>query len=73
MPNSLKALTNNTVMNSLIDDRWELVARYHKQHPFKNELKVIDRRLVPQNITSGAIIHPVLGFLLDVLLLSESP
>ena len=35
-----------------------------------NELNVIDRPLVPENITSGAIIHPVLGFLLDVLFLS---
>ena len=47
-------------MNSLTDDTWELVAKYHKQHPFMNELKVADRRLVPENITFDAIIHLIL-------------
>lgn len=37
--------------NVVFDDEGKLVARYHKQHPFLNEMKVVDRPLEPEYIT----------------------
>lgn len=37
--------------NVVFDDKGYLVARYHKQHPFLNEMKVVDRPLTPEYIT----------------------
>ena len=37
--------------NVVFDDKGTLVARYHKQHPFLNEMKVVDRPVTPEFIT----------------------
>ena len=37
--------------NVVFDDKGKLVARYHKQHPFLNEMKVVNRPLTPEFIT----------------------
>ena len=37
--------------NVIFDNNGNLVARYHKQHPFLNEMKVVNRPLVPEYIT----------------------
>lgn len=37
--------------NVVFDDKGKLVARYHKQHPFLNEMKVVNRPLEPEYIT----------------------
>ena len=37
--------------NVVFDDKGNLVARYHKQHPFLNEMKVVNRPLTPEFIT----------------------
>ncbi|KXJ21613.1 Pantetheinase [Exaiptasia diaphana] len=37
--------------NVVFNDMGTLVARYHKQHPFLNEMKVVDRPRVPEFIT----------------------
>jgi pantetheine hydrolase len=37
--------------NVVFDDEGKLVARYHKQHPFRSEMKVINRPHTPEYIT----------------------
>lgn len=37
--------------NVVFDNEGNLVARYHKQHPFLNEMKVVNRPLEPEYIT----------------------
>lgn len=37
--------------NVAFDDKGKLVARYHKQHPFLNEMKVVNRPRTPEFIT----------------------
>lgn len=37
--------------NVVFDDKGNLVARYHKQHPFLNEMKVVNRPRKPEYIT----------------------
>ena len=37
--------------NVAFDNKGKLVARYHKQHPFLNEMKVVDRPVKPEYIT----------------------
>ena len=37
--------------NVVFDNKGKLVARYHKQHPFLNEMKVVNHPVVPEYIT----------------------